>query len=261
MKEIKKHEPGTFCWVDLGTTDAEGAKKFYTKLFGLTAVDSPAGPHMVYTELQWNSKQVAGLYAMNKEQPDQGIPPHWNSYVTVENVDTTIEKVKALGGTVILEPFDVFDAGRTGMFQDPTGAFLAVWQPKEHIGAAYKNIPGTLCWNELGTKDTEKAKSFFSQLFGWNAQTNKMGDMLYTSFMLRDQAVGGMYQISEEMGDIPPHWLPYFAVEDCDQTVSQAKDLRGSVLTPPMDIEEVGRFAVLKDPQGAVFAVIKLASS
>ncbi len=96
MEEITKHQPGTFSWIDLATTDQEAAKKFYSELFGLTTVDTPAGPDMVYTMLMLNEKPVAALYQLNEEQQEQGIPPHWDSYVTVDSADKAVEKAKAL---------------------------------------------------------------------------------------------------------------------------------------------------------------------
>jgi len=258
MEEITKHQPGTFSWIDLATSDLDAGKKFYSELFGLKAVDTPAGPDMVYTMLMLNDKPVAALYQLNKEQQAQGIPPHWDSYVTVENVDQAVEKVKSLQGTILQEPFDVFESGRMGIIQDPTGAVLALWQPKDDIGTHYKNVPGSLCWNELITTDPDKAKSFFSQLFDWGSETSEMVNITYTAFMQGEMPVAGMYQISEEMGNIPSHWMPYFAFEDCDQSCAKAQELGATVLQPPTDIPETGRFSVLQDPQGAVFAIIMM---
>jgi len=258
MEEIKKHQPGTFCWIDLATTDLEAGKKFYSELFGLTTVDTPAGPDMVYTMLMLNDKPVAALYKITKEQKEQGIQPHWDSYVTVENADDAVEKTKSLDGTILMEPVDVSDSGRMGIIQDPTGAVLALWEPKKDIGTHYKNIPGSLCWNELITTDTEEAKSFFTQLFNWESETAEMINITYTAFLLGEQPVAGMYKMSEEMGEMPSHWLPYFAIEDCDQSSAKAQAMGAKVLQPPTDIPETGRFSVLLDPQGAAFAIIKM---
>lgn len=258
MEEIIKHQPGTFSWIDLATTDSEASKKFYTELFGLKAVDTPAGPDMVYTMLMLEDKPVAALYQLDKEQQDQGIPSHWDSYVTVDNVDSTVEKVKALQGTVLKEPFDVMESGRMGIIQDPTGAVLALWQPKDDIGSQLKNVPGSLCWNELITNDPDKANAFFTQLFDWGSETSEMINITYTAFMQGEMPIAGMYQKPAEMGNVPSHWMPYFAVEDCDQSCSKAQELGATVLQPSMDIPETGRFAVIQDPQGAVFAIIKM---
>ena len=258
MEEIKKHQPGTFSWVDLATTDLESGKKFYSELFGLKAVDMPVGPDMVYTMLMLKDKPVAALYEISKEQQEQGMRPHWDSYVTVENADKAVEKAKTLNGTVLQEPVDVSDSGRMGIIQDPTGAVLALWEPKKEIGTHFKNIPGSLCWNELITTDTEEAKSFFTKLFDWGSHTDEMINITYTAFLLDEKPVAGMYKMLEEMGDMPSHWLPYFAVEDCDQSSAKAQEMGATVLQPPTDIPGTGRFSVLLDPQGAAFAIIKM---
>jgi len=258
MTEVTRHEPGTFCWPELGTTDTAEAKKFYTGLFGWAANDVPAGPDMTYTMLQLSGKNIGALYGQQKEQRDQGVPPHWMSYVSVESADGTARKAKELGGKVIGEPFDVFDVGRMAVLQDPTGATFCVWQPKAHIGTQVVNEPGALCWSELATRDTETAGKFYSDLFGWKRNTRNIGGTTYTEFWREDAPVGGMMEMTKEWGEIPPHWMVYFASADADASASKAKNLGGQVKVPPTDIPEVGRFAVLQDPQGAVFSVIKL---
>lgn len=258
MTEFNEYAPGTFCWVDLGTTDAEGAKAFYTELFGWSAIDNPAGPDMVYTMLQIEGKDVAGLYQMSEEQRSQGMPPLWLSYVSVANVDECAAKAKSLGGQVLQEPFDVMDVGRMALVQDPTGAVLALWQPRTHIGARLANVPGALSWNELATNDTQVAGEFYTRLFDWGAQAQEMGPTTYTTFMNGERMNGGMLQITEEWGDVPPHWMVYFAVEDCDGSTEKAKELGGEIIVPPRDIPPVGRFAVVQDPQGGAFTIIRL---
>lgn len=261
MTEVSKHAPGTFSWVDLSTTDAGAAKKFYTALFGWGAIDMPAGEAGIYTMLQLEGKEVAGMSQMSEEQQAQGMPPHWLSYITVARVNKSAEKVKSLGGTMLMEPFDVLDAGRMGLVQDPTGAVFAMWEPRNHIGARLVNQPGALCWTELATRDTDKAGAFYTRLFGWGTQVQEMGSTRYTIFLNGEQQSGGLFQMPEEWGDIPPHWMVYFAVEDCDASTGKAKELGGEVKVPPTDIPSVGRFAVLQDPQGGAFSIIKLAST
>lgn len=252
MPEVKKHEPGSFSWPELGTSDEKGAKQFYTSLFGWSFVDSPAGPDMIYTRLQKRGKDVGALYKMGPQQ--KGIPPHWTTYVTVVSADDTAKKVKELGGKVLMEPFDVMEYGRMAVVQDPQGAAFALWQPKKHIGVEVINEPNMMCWNELDTTDTEAARRFYTGLFGWGAKAG--GD--YTEFQREGTSIGGMMRIPKEWGPMPPNWMVYFAVEDCDKTVARARELGGSAIVPPADIPNVGRFAVLRDPQGAVFAIVRL---
>jgi len=260
MQEIADYKPGTFCWVELGTNNGEEAKKFYTNLFGWGFTDNPIGPSEVYTILKLDDKDVGALYQLNSEMKAQGIPPHWLSYVSVTSADETAQKIKDAGGTLMKEPFDVFTLGRMAVAIDPTGAVFALWQPGTHKGAGIHNVPNSFCWNELATSDTARAGDFYSTLFGWGKNVQQMGPMTYTSFTNGDRPAGGMYKPSPEMGNVPPHWLVYFAIEDTDATVEKAGELGGKTVAPPMDIPGTGRFAIVRDPQGAVFGVIKLSN-
>jgi hypothetical protein len=256
MQETTAYTPGTFCWIELGTSDSNAAKQFYTKLFGWTFQDNPVGPDMVYTMLKLDGKDVGALYQLSKEM--QGIPPHWLSYIAVKNADESTQKAKSLGATVLKEPFDVFTVGRMSVIQDPTGAVFALWQAGTHQGAGIYNVPNTFCWNELTTKDAAKAGDFYSRLFDWRRDVQQMGPMAYTSFINGERPAGGMYEPTPEMGDVPPNWLVYFAVEDADATAKKAGELGAKACVPPTDIPGIGRFAVIQDPQGAAFGIIKL---
>jgi predicted enzyme related to lactoylglutathione lyase len=258
MQETPDYKPGTFCWVELATSDNEAAKKFYTQLFGWTYSDHPMGPDMVYTMLQLNGKDVGALYKLMPEQVSQGVPPNWLSYISVTSADESTEKAKASGATVLKEPFDVMTVGRMSVIQDPTGAVFALWQSGEHKGSAVYNVPNSLCWNELMTTDTTKDKEFYTKVFGWGADTQNFGDFEYTMFKNGERGAGGMLQITPEMGPIPSNWLVYFAVDDCDAKVKKAAELGATVMKPADDIPGIGRFAILIDPQGAAFAIIKL---
>jgi predicted enzyme related to lactoylglutathione lyase len=257
MQETPEYKPGTFCWVELGTTDGEAAKKFYTELFGWTANDTPVGPSGVYTILLLNGKDVGALYQMPPEMTSQGIPPHWLSYASVTSADESAANAKDLGATLMKEPFDVMEVGRMAVIQDPTGAVFAIWQAGTHKGASTVNVPGALVWNELATTDTAKAGAFYSKLFGWGLDTQTFGQMKYTIFQNGERGAGGMFELTPEMAGVPPHWLVYFSVEDCDAKVKKATELGAKTIKPADDIPGVGRFAILQDPQGAVFAVIK----
>jgi uncharacterized protein len=258
MQESPEYKPGTFCWVELGTSDNEAAKQFYTQLFGWDYVDNPMGEHGVYTMLKLDGKDVGGLYKLMPDMVERGVPPHWLSYVAVANADESAAKAKEAGATLLQEPFDVFTLGRMAMIQDPTGAVFALWQPKEHKGSGIYNVPGSFCWNELGTTDTQKAGDFYTGLFGWTRDDMSGGPVEYTMFKNGDRGAGGMFKITPEMGPMPPNWLVYFAVDDCDARAQKATELGGQVMKPADDIPGIGRFAILLDPQGAAFAIIKL---
>ncbi len=257
MQETLQYKPGTFCWVELGTTDSAAAKTFYTQLFGWEYEDHPMGPGMVYTMLKLNGKDLGALYELMPEMKAQGVPPNWLSYVSVNNADETAEKAKATGATLLKEPFDVMTEGRMAVVQDPTGAVFALWQAQNHPGSAVRMVSGSVCWNELATHDTQKAGEFYSNVLGWSREAFP-GPIEYTIFKNGEEGIGGMYKITPEMGSVPPHWLVYFAVDDCDAKAAEATELGATVMMPPDNIPGVGRFAILNDPQGAVFAIIKL---
>lgn len=258
MQEVKQYPSGTFSWVDLATTDATAAKQFYGQLFGWEAHDEPAGDQGVYTMLSLEGRSVAGLYEMNEDMRAQNVPPHWLSYVSVDDLEASVEKASTHGGTILAPPFDVMESGRMALVQDPTGASFALWQARQHIGAKLVNRPGALSWNELCTRDTTQAGAFYAALFGWETQTSEMPTGPYTAFVNQGRMAGGMLQMNDEWGDMPPNWTVYFGVEDCDSAVQQAQQLGGAVMVPPTDIPGVGRFAVVQDPQGAFFTVIKM---
>ena len=258
MQETTELKPGTFGWVELATSDNEAAKTFYTKLFNWEYQDNPMGPDMVYTILKLDGKDVGGLYKLMPDQVAQGVPPNWLSYVLVSNADETAEKAKAAGGTLLSGPFDVATLGRMAVIQDPAGAVFAIWQAKEHKGSQIYNVPNSFTWNELMTTDTKKAGDFYSNVFDWKRDVQNFGPLEYTMLNNGDRPNGGMLQITPEMGPIPPNWLVYFAVDDCDAKVQKAGELGAKVMKPADDIPGVGRFAILIDPQGAAFALIKL---
>jgi hypothetical protein len=253
MPEFTKYAPGTPAWVDLGTRDVGAAARFYGDLFGWDAEDlgEEAGH---YTMMKLRGKNVAAVGPlMNAMQPVA-----WSTYLATADVDETARKVKDAGGTVISEPFDVFDAGRMAVFIDPTGAAILAWQAGQHTGAELANEPNTLVWNDLFTRDVETAKSFYKAAFGLESES--VPGMDYTMLKVGDRAIGGV--MSTGIGgaipaDVPPHWNVYFGVDDADATVARAQKLGGTTIVPPTDIPGVGRFAVLADPQGAAFCVMK----
>jgi len=256
MQEVTRYPSNTFSWIDVNTSDQVAGTRFYTELFGWRAVDNPIPDGGVYTMLQVNGLDVAAISQMSPEMESAGMPPVWNSYVTVDNVDEAAERVTKAGGTVMMPPFDVMEAGRMAMVQDPVGAVLALWEAKQHIGAKLVNTPGALCWNELNTTDPDKAAEFYKAVFGWQHQYDEK--MNYHLFLNGERMAAGMMEITEEMGEVPPSWSVYIAVDDCDATVAKARELGGSVIVPPQDIPGTGRFAILHDPQGAVFCVIHM---
>jgi predicted enzyme related to lactoylglutathione lyase len=167
------------------------------------------------------------------------------------------EKVKAAGGSVVVEPMEVMDAGSMAVFTDAQGAFISVWQPGQHGGAQLVREPGAFTWCELNTRDVAGSKSFYESVFGWGAETSgEGGPMPYTEFKLGGESIAGMMEMGGHMPpEVPPHWLVYIEVADTDATVDKATSLGGSVVVPGTDFPG-GRFAVLVDPQGASLGVM-----
>lgn len=253
MPERTEYKHGVPNWIDLGTTDVAGAKAFYSGLFGWTHEDLPTDMGMPYTMFSKNGKMVAGAGPV----PQEGMPSFWNSYVNVDSVDDTIAKVEANGGSVMMPAMDVMTSGRMAFVSDPTGASIGLWEPKDHKGAELVNEDGSLVWNELMTDDVEANKAFFAATLGWSEETTPMeGGPVYTSFKVGEDYVAGMMAKTPDM-QFPNYWNVYFAVDDVDAAAEKATSLGGTLMSPPFDTP-VGRMAVVSDPQGASFSIIKM---
>ena len=233
MPEITKAAAGTFCWIELGTTDVVAAKKFYGGLFGWNLTDVPMGA-MPYSLAALGGKQVAGLTVLSD----------------------AAKKIAALGGKVLLGPLDI-GQGHMVVAADLTGAMFAVWQSVQSMGPWLMGEPGSLGWNELISTNEDKAVSFYKALFGWNADRTEMPGMTYTIFKQGETMIGGLMAQPKQMAGAPSVWNVYFSVADADQAAEKVTALGGKVLNPPMDIPNIGRFAVVADPQGAMFSVMK----
>jgi predicted enzyme related to lactoylglutathione lyase len=263
VAEFSSHIPGTFSWVELATIDQKAGVAFYRALFGWDVDEQPIGPTETYSMFLMRGKEVGAAYTMRPEERQSGAPPHWNLYVTVASVDETVKRAESLGAKVFAPPFDVMDAGRMAVLQDPTGAVFQLWEPKQHIGAKTLYEPGALCWSELTTRDTTAAESFYTALFGWTPKHSAPGaGMEYTEFSIQGQPTIGMIPMPAQMpAGVPSYWMPYFQVADCDGSAAKARELGASVMVPAQDISKTGRFAILQDPQGAMFAVFKFTAA
>lgn len=250
--EMTRYEHGTPSWIDLGTTDLEGAIAFYGGLFGWeTEMGEPEMGR--YSMARLRGKAVAGL--ADAQQPG---PIWWTSYVSVDDIDDTVARVDKAGGTVVMPPMEISEAGRMAVCQDTGGAFISFWQAGGHIGAELVNEPGTLIWNELTTRAVDESIAFYGEVLGWTAQRSE-GEMPYYEWQRGATSVGGMMPMigDEWPPELPNMWMVYFAVDDTDATAARCAELGGTVSVPPQDIPP-GRFAVLDDPQGAVFSIIKM---
>jgi hypothetical protein len=260
MSKIDRYAPGEFCWNDLQSTDPAGAKAFYGALFGWSFDELPLGDGLHYSMAKLSPADpghVAAIVPLDPARRALNVPSHWATYVSVASADAIDAKVVELGGLRIAPAFDVMGAGRMCAFDDPSGAGLCAWEPKQHLGAAFRDEPGAVCWLELNTRDLPAAKAFLTSLFGWTARDGDDAATPYTELQLGGRSVGGMRAMPAQVPvQVPSFWLVYFAVADCDASVAKTIELGGQVTAPPVELRGVGRFARLRDAQGAVFAVL-----
>lgn len=255
MPERTSYAQGTPSWVDLQTTDPGEAKAFYSGLFGWGFDDMPMGDGSgaAYSMATVDGKQVAAISPQPPPMAEQGVPPMWSTYITVDDVDATTSQVGSAGGQVMMEPFDILEAGRMAVVADPTGGAVALWQAKDSIGAELVNEPGTLIWNELHTPDVETAGAFLTALLGVTTEEMDMGGP-YTVFKAGDDVVGGITPPPIE--GLPTHWDLSFCVTDIEESLAKVTDLRGTVVAGPIDTP-IGRAATVTDPQGAMFSLFE----
>jgi len=249
MSVVTSYAPGTPCWVDVATPDLERTERFYSRLFGWKPAPRAQAAWSGYAMLQMDGIDVAGV----GQAAEESGPPVWSTYFASAEVDATAERIVRAGGQVVIEPIDVFDAGRMCLGVDPTEAVFGVWQAGRHVGAGLVDEPVSFAWNELRTPDADAAAGFYGAVFGWVGEP--LGDD--PDFVYRVMAAGsrscGIWQ-----QDGAARWSVYFAVVDPDAAAARAAELGGSVQREPTDTP-YGRMAVLEDPLGAPFSVIRLA--
>jgi predicted enzyme related to lactoylglutathione lyase len=277
MSERDRYIPGVPCWIDTSQPDPESAVDFYRGLFGWEFEDvMPPGSPGKYFIARLHGGDVAAVGS----QPE-GAPPTavWNTYIWVESADETASKVRAAGGKVLTDPFDVMEAGRMAVLADPAGAAFCAWQAKQHRGARIVNEPGSLNFNDLNTSDPRGAKAFYGLVFGWTTlgldggfemwTLPGYGDLLEqinpgtrarmaeveapTGF---EDVIASLNPIPDDQPDTPPHWGVTFAVDNADVIAKKASELGGQVVVPPFDAPWV-RMTVITDPQGATFTASK----
>lgn len=249
----REHASGTPSWADLATPDMVVSSRFYGGLFGWdSAARGSSGLAHGYLTFQVDRQDVAGLGPLMDDDA-----PAWTVHIAVSDADAVAATVVGHGGTTLVAPHDVFDAGRTALFADPTGAVFGVWQPASHRGAELIGVDGAMCWAQLASRNIEASKRFYGAVFGWVGFTTPYETSTYTRFRLDGREVAGMVEMDRSWPrELPSHWMPYFAVEDCDVVAAKVDQLGGEVAVEPYDLPDMGRAAVLGDPHGAVFSVM-----
>ncbi len=271
MAERDGYLPGVPCWIDTSQPDPDLAAAFYSGLFGWEVDDlMPPGSGGKYLVGRLRGGDVAAI--SSAADGDAG-PPAWNSYIWVDSADETAAKVRASGGTVVMEPFDVFEAGRMAVCTDREGAAFSIWQAKEHRGARIVNEPGALNFNGLHTRELEGAAAFYAAVFGWRTFDLPAGkawtlpgygeylEQLTPGLRARtaefgvpgfEDVVAAINPIPADETDTQAHWSVTFGTDDADATAERTAGLGGEIVVPPFDGPFV-RMTVLRDPQGASF--------
>jgi hypothetical protein len=277
MPERDGYIPGVPCWVDTSQPDPDAAVAFYGPLFGWEFEDvMPPDSEGKYFMARIRGLDVAAVGSIPEQAPQQAM---WNTYVWVESADETASKVRDAGGNVVMEPFDVMDAGRMAVCTDPEGAMFCLWQANQNRGSQLVNEHGTVNFNDLNTRDPESAGAFYGAVFGWQTLDLPGGFQMwmlpgYGDYLERDNpdlrenmadmdapkgfedVVASLVPIGDDQPDTPPHWNVTFAADDADAIAEKATELGGEVIVPPMDAPWV-RMTVLADPQGATFTASK----
>jgi len=251
---VEATKQGIPSWIELMTSDENAAVRFYCDLFGWAdnPQEVPGENGGTYHLTTLGSDNIAGIGT--ERQP--GVPPHWSVYFAVDNVETVAGKVPGAGGQVIVPPMDVMDLGRMAIVTDPMGAPIGLWEGKLHKGFGRRDEPGSVSWCELLTDDAARATAFFTTILDVPAEEMPMQGYSYTLLGPEDGRGAGIMAKTPEMGPVPTMWSVYFKVADTDATVAKARDLGATVMTEPVDIMP-DRWAMIADPQGAVFGIIK----
>jgi len=246
-------------WVDLSSTDPEASRAFYSKLFGWKVDVNPDPQYGGYALAKIGGKDVAGIGP--KQMAEQ--PSAWTVYIGASDADEIAKKAQAAGGTVIVPTIQVGDQGKMAIIQDPSGGAIGIWQSQNMTGAQIKDAPNTMGWAELSSRGVEKARPFYKKLFGWGEKTTPpAGDNPeYTEFQLEGKSVAGAMEMNPMVPkEVPSYWLVYFNVDDVDKAFKKTIDAGGKEMVSPQDMPG-GRFAIVSDPQGAAFGLLKMEQS
>jgi predicted enzyme related to lactoylglutathione lyase len=264
--------PGVPCWVDTSQPDPDAAAAFYRDLFGWEVEDMmPPGSGAKYFMARIGGRDVAAIGSIPESAPEMAT---WNTYIWVYSADETTVKAREAGGSVMMEPFDVMDAGRMAVLADPEGAVFMLWQPDQHRGAGIVNEHGSVNFNGLNTRDVAGATEFYGAVFGWTTLDLGGAEMWtlpgYGDHLEKDDpgirernaefggpsgfedVVAAINPIGDDQPDTPAHWSVTFGVDDADAIAAKAGELGGTVVVPPFDAPWV-RMTIISDPQGATF--------
>ena len=256
--KVNQYFHGQPCWAELATHNWSAARAFYSDLLGWEMADL-ALPNGAFSMFTIQGDELGAMYQM-PERIQEDVQTHWSIYFAVDSVVNSIEQVEQAGGSLILGPHVIGEAGVMAQLADPEGARFAIWEAKNHIGAKRIQEIGALCWVELACRYADKEKQFYHSVFNWGSKPSDLPDFEYTEWQVNHESFGGMLEMTAEWEDTLPHWMLYLTVKDCDVCAERVEQLGGKVCVQPTSIPKVGRFAVVSDPQGGVFSIIALST-
>jgi predicted enzyme related to lactoylglutathione lyase len=247
---------GCFVWYELMTTDVEAAKAFYVKVIGWRARDASM-PNLSYTLFTVGEAPAGGLIGLPQDAKKLGAAPRWIGYVSVDDVDATVNRVKELGGALHVPPTDIPNVSRFSVVADPQMArfILVKWSGSPRQQPIDLDEIGRVGWHELLAADRERAFAFYREIFGWQKAATEIGPTdTYQQFSAAGQTIGGMF--NKPRTAPVAFWLYYFNVADVGAAAERVKSAGGTILEGPTDVPGGGRVARCMDPQGAMFALI-----
>jgi uncharacterized protein len=240
-------------WVDLASSDAAASREFYAKLFGWNIEVNPDPQYGGYALAKINDEQVGGIGPT--QSPDQ--PTAWSLYIGTDDASAICDKAQTAGGKVVAPAFDVGDQGKMAVLQDPSGAYISVWQAAA-MRPFRSEAPNALGWAELNARGVKNALPFYEQLFGWTTKESDMGEGQppYIQFEMDGDAIAGAWEMNANIpSTVPSYWMVYFNVEDLEGTFKKALELGATEMMAPQAYPG-GRFAIVSDPQGAWFGLL-----
>ena len=246
------HKP---IWLDLSSSDAAASREFYSKVFGWKIEVDPDPQYGGYGMAKIGGKDVAGIGPkMSPEAPNA-----WLVYIATADAADTAKKAKDAGGKVMMEPTAIGPQGTMAVIQDPSGAAIGVWQAGQMAGTLVTGQANAYGWAELNARGVDKARSFYKKVFGWGEKKSEMAEgMEYTEFLAGGESIaGGMEMNPMVPAEVPSYWLAYFTVADVDAAYNKATEAGAKTMLEPQDFPG-GRFAILSDPQGASFGLLKM---
>lgn len=262
MPRVDEYQNGTPSWVDLAATDLTGAREFYSGLFGWDFVDEQMEEMGIgtYSMAMIDDVPAAAIYELGPEQLRPADGPGWNVYVTVDDIEGTLGKARSGGGAVLAGVTEVGGAGRAAVIEDPTGCVTTLWEPGEFAGSGVRAEVGAFTWPEHLSTDSERSVRFYKQVFGVETETQPDIEVEeYTVLVVGGIGVGGVMQMPDEMiaEGVKSEWYVYFQVGDFDDSAEYVRNHGGRLMAEPLDVPDVGRIVVMRDPQGADFCIVE----